>query len=133
MCRGCRRRRDVIVVERKLDEPVNDGEKGMPGVRSSGGFEGRFVELEGAIKVFEEKGKIFLEFERGPVEASEDKANGVSDVFGRGERGFEDGGEGLGGEVGVDDADGGGLMDAIVMGPAGARPIPMEELEGRLL
>lgn len=44
----------------KLDEPVEDGEEVRPGVGGAGGLESGAIELEGAMEVAEEGGKVVV-------------------------------------------------------------------------
>lgn len=107
---------EVVVVAGDLDHPMEDGDDGGEGVGGGRGFEGGFLEGEGAAEVGEEEGEVVLHLAGGgrvPPEAGEEEAEGVEDVFGGGERRAEVDGGGDGGEIGVDGAEGGGLVGAV--------------------
>lgn len=103
----------MIVEEGNLDEPVYQGEKSGPLVRSTRGLQDGFIEFEWIIEGFEKKWEVFVEFGGREVEAREKEIKGVGDFFGGGQGGSKGCG-GMRGEVGVDSGDG-RLLDGALL------------------
>lgn len=106
-------RGEVIGDTGELDEPIEDGEEGGPGVGGSRCFEGGAVKLDRAAEVAEEGGEVIVEVDEGPVKATEDEAEGVGDLAAGRQWGTEGGRGGEGGEVGVHGSEGSGLGGAV--------------------
>lgn len=104
----------MVGVAGELDEPVEDREEGRPGMRGAGGSKGGAVELDGAAEVLEDGDKVVVEVGAEiEVKAGEEEADTGRDVTGGGERGLEEDAGGVGGEVGIDGVEGGGLGAAV--------------------
>lgn len=105
----------VVGVPGDLNQPLEDGKDGGPGVGGGGGADDGGLESDRAAKASEEGGELILEAfagGEGEVESGEEELEGSGDVAGGGEGGPERG-EGVGLEVEVDGLEGGGLGGAV--------------------
>lgn len=74
----------MIFESRNLDEPVDQGQKRGPLVRSAGGLENGFAEFEGVVERLEERGEVFVDLGGREVEAGEEEMEGLDDLLGGG-------------------------------------------------